>query len=89
MEEVGAGLDADGEGEDRQAQRAQGHGDLDGDALGDAQRRQGDACEQHRGSTQTHALDLDMSDEHTQPDKQEQGENGVLGQVVKQTDDHG
>ena len=45
--------------------------------------------EPHRGSSQTHHLDLDMPDEHTQPDKQEQGENGVLGQVVKQTDDHG
>ena len=64
-------------------------GNLNGDPLGDPDRRQGDAGEQHGGGAQAHALDLDMPDEHAQPDEQEQDENGVLGQVVEETDEHG
>ena len=89
VEEVGAGLDADGEGEDRQAQRSQVRGNLHGDLLGDPDRRQGDAGEQHGGRAQAHALDPDVPDEHAQPDEQEQDENRVLGQVVEKTDEHG
>ena len=89
MEEVGAGLDADGEGEDRQAQGPQVRGNLEVDPLGDPDRRQGDTGEQHGGGAQAHAPDLDVPDEHAQPDEQEQDKNRVLGQVVKETDEHG
>ena len=45
MEEVGAGLNANCEGENRQTQRSQRCWHFDDNAFGDARRSQGDACE--------------------------------------------
>ena len=45
MEEIGAGLNAHCEGENRQTQRSQRCWHFDDNAFGDARRSQGDACE--------------------------------------------
>ena len=89
VEEIGAGLDSDGEGEDGQSEGAQGHGHIDGHALRGPPRGERDPGEEYGGGAQAHPLDLDVAHAHAQSDEEEQDENGVLGEMVQESGDHG
>ena len=94
VEEVGAGLDPDGEGEQGQAEGADLRGDGDeggsarvGDVPGRAPGGQRNAQEEDGGRAQADPPGLDVAHEHTRADQEEEDEDGVLGQVGEEVGD--
>ena len=83
VEEVRPGLDADGEGEDRQPQGSQLLGNLNGGGGCRPPGRQRNAAEQHRRCSEADSLDLDVPEQHPGADQDEQDEHHVPGQVVE------